>query len=1369
MRKSGRHKTALTILLAALLAIEPAGTVLAAETGEDTAVMIQSEADPVEADNDGVADDSGSADADNADGGFGEAGVGGTETGDGIADGSGTDAGDVETGDADSGAGNGGTDDPDHSTGDTDENGAGSEADGPDGNGDAGDLDNPDAAEDSAGDSEEEEEQIDGEDTADSEDDEDTEGTVEEEDTEETEPSAEDSDGDFRELPSDYKLTSAQMESKRELASRLNEISAYEEGADYVEGQVITLAQTQEEAELIAEAYHAQIVQYDYGVLTLQLGGQDTVNRAMRAAADVEINLPAVWPNYYRYAYGETPEEAAPAGAAPDGALTDGAQNTQGQDGLIEISMEEYDAETDGVTDSVGQTDGSYLEALAYSDPYLQSSSTYYQYYHTTIGSPYAWAAGYTGQGIKVAVLDTGVASHADVSAVSIHDPDSYDAEICELDTKDTHGHGTHVAGIIGAKANGRQGVGVAPDVTLYSGNVLPDGTGTDDDIIIAIKAAQEQDVDIINMSLGGLGYNDVFQQTVDAAYEQGIAIFAASGNDGGTNYTYPSCYDHVISVAATDAGNERAGFSNYGNKTDISAPGVAIWSTGKNGTGYTRMSGTSMACPVAAGEAAVILSGSESVRGKTGRARVDALENAMKSNAVSAGSGMGAGITMLPKALKLSTAVVKPATPVISLTPNDKAAAQTVTVTIQAQSGAVIYYTINGKTPIYKNGLAGNDTAEYTQPFEITGRTKATVKAIAVNENGVASTVRSAAYTLKPYVSSITISGVQKIAKGKSAQMKAEVLPAYAANKKVAWELYTEDGRKIDAKLAKDAGVSITAAGKVTASKKAKTGTYTVRATAKDQGGRSAAYQITVTDNVKISTVRFANNNVTFRSKTLTLPEDNSYDLGKSLDGRCKDGTAAVPSDFRWSSSNTAVATVDAAGIVTPHRAGKATITALADDSSGKKATCVFTVKQLATGIAISGNDKVAAGKSPTYKATVTPTYTSNKKVKWKLSEAAAGQPEGQFVEVTAERARKIGVKINASTGRLTTTSRAVAGTYMITATAADGSGQSASQVITIAQGAVTGIAFTDKSYKNVSICRKRQVSATKTAATVYAAIKGEAGADLSAYKVTNSNPGIATVSVEEDAGGSLAVAAAGSGQTEKVIKLTVKATGRAAGKTNITIASTDGSAKRLTCTVTVNNPASGIVIAPAAGRNQYVARGQELQMKAVVETENGKVPTKGVTWELYDKRGQKIEGNLVLSTGMSITSGGKVKAAGNATTGSYTVKATAKDGSGVTKTYAISVAEPATYIQLKDKNGYMSTAYRYTFEEGKSKIVNMSTDAKQGSIAVTSSNPSVISVSVVATGKMEVAAYKQGDATVTLKAMDGSGLQVKYYFRVK
>ena len=1351
MRKNRRKNRAIvSLILAALLAVEPAGAAMVVQASENPVSALQTETGVDDA-KDRTGEDSASSEEDGT-----AADSGNTEE-----NAAAQDSGNTETDGTDTGSGNTEEDNGTTDSGNTDDDGTGAGSDNTDGDAAGADSDHPDESdgdEDSANDdgiendaedTENPEEDSEGADnTAD--DEEDTENTEETED-EETDTEEDEHLEGFEQMPSNYRLTSEQMESKRDLASHLDEISAFEEGVDYVDGQVITFAETQEEAEQIADAYHARIAAFEYGVLTLELDRQDTVSKAMRVAANEEINLPAVWPNYYRYAYEEIPadesdlSEEIPEGALADGEQTalfeqDGAQeDTAEQDDFIEIDTEEYEVEeaADGI-DGAEQAEPSYMEALAYSDPYLKATNSYYQYHHTIIGSSYAWAAGYTGQGIKVAVLDTGVANHTDVSATSIYGPG----------TSDSHGHGTHVAGIIGAKANGKLGVGVAPGVTLYSGNVLPNGTGTDDDIIKAIKAAQAKNVDIINMSLGGLGYNGAFQQAVNDAYKQGIAIFAASGNDGGANYTYPSCYNHVISVAATDAGNARAYFSNYGNKVDLSAPGVFIWSTSKDGSNYTRMSGTSMACPVAAGEAAVILSGNASVRSKTGKARVDALESTMKANAIKAGSGMGAGITILPKALKLSTAVTKPATPTISFAPDNKTAAQTVKVTIKAQGEVTVYYTTNGKTPTYKNGLVGNGAVQYKQPFDIKNQAKATVKAIAVNENGLASAVRSSSYTLKPYVSSITISGVQQIAKGKSVQMKAEILPAYATNKKVTWELYTADNKKIDAKLAKEVGVSITSAGKVTATKNAKPGNYTIKVTAKDKGAKSVTYKITVIDTVKIDTVKFMDKskNTVLKNVALTLPADSSYNLGKSLEWKCKNGATAALSDFKWSSSNAAVAKVDTKGVVTPLKAGKVTITVLANDSSGKKATCTITIKQLANKITISGSAKVAAGTSQTYKATVTPDYTSNKKVTWKLSDAAG--------EVTAKRGKEIGVSINSTNGKLTTTAKAVAGTYTVSAVAADGSRMSATKSVVVTKGKITGITWDNKAYKNVSIFRKQQVSGTKISTTVSATVKGTEGADLSAYTVTNSNPGIASVSAR---------------QSGAKITLTIKATGNAAGKTSITIAAADGSGKKLTCTATVNNPASGIVIAPPAGRSQYVAKGKNLQLKAVVETENGKVSNKGVTWELYNSKGTKIDENLSKTTGMKITAGGKVTATSKATAGSYTVKATAKDGSGVTKTYAISVADPATYIWLRDNEGYMSTMYQYILNQGKLYQVGLTSNAKQGSIAVSSSNPAVVSVSVPASGVLQIAAYKKGTAVVTLTAMDGSGKQVKYYFVVK
>ena len=233
-----------------------------------------------------------------------------------------------------------------------------------------------------------EEEAPDTEDPVDTEEPADTEDPAEEEeDTEEEEvPEEEELPEDeaeaklegFSGMPSTYKLTPEQMEGKQSLSDCSDGVEG-QEGADYVEGEVVTFAESQEEAEMIAEAYNAQITDFAYGILTLKLNDADSVEKAVRVAADMELNMPAVWPNYRRYLQEEVP-------------VTEDAVAT-GDDG-IEVEITEYDADGAEVSDE----EASYLSVLDGNDPYLQPESDFYQYQHLVVGSPYAWAAGHKGQ-----------------------------------------------------------------------------------------------------------------------------------------------------------------------------------------------------------------------------------------------------------------------------------------------------------------------------------------------------------------------------------------------------------------------------------------------------------------------------------------------------------------------------------------------------------------------------------------------------------------------------------------------------------------------------------------------------------------------------------------------------------------------------------------------------------------------------------------------------------------------------------------------------------------------------------------------------------------------------------------------------------
>lgn len=1141
-------------------------------------------------------------------------------------------------------------------------------------------------------------------------------------------------------MPAKYQLTAAQQREKEVLAAEAANISEADEGVLYAKSQVMVAADSREEAEMIAEAYHAEIVGFENGLLLLKLQEGNTVASAIKEAASARNRLPAVWPNYYRYPHVEE-------------------STSEKTDDAIEVEETEYEA---GESADIEYVDGEGIPTLAayekavasYNDPALSPDDDQYQWQHVAVGSPYAWAEGYTGAGVKVAVLDTGVmGTHSELTLAAEANATGATTVTGTGSAADTSGHGTHVAGIIAAKANNNAGgAGIAPDATLYAVNVLRGGdyAGTDWAIIQGIEQAITWNVDVINMSLGGPGYNQLCQDTVTKAYNKGIAIFVSAGNDGASCINYPAHFDHIICVAATDQNNSRADFSTYGSWVDLSAPGVAVWSTYNDGA-YTTMDGTSMACPVAAGEAAVILSGDESLKAmeKNGD-KVDALERKMKSNAVKAsGSGIGAGVTSLTKVFKLSTADVKPQAPVINVVPDNKSQAQQVTVTITAQSGMEIYYTDNGKNPVYKNGSKDANTKLYMGPLVIKKSAKGTIKAIAVNESGVASAVKSVKYTLKPYVNEIIISGAQKVAVGKNIQLAVEVLPAYASNKKVKWELYNSNN---DLATATKDYISISSAGKVTAKSNATPGAkYTAKAIATDGSGVAGTYEITVIEGVKIKSVKF-----TPAKQTLSIPNDtNGYDLFSTLVVTTGDSSTASATDFKWSSSNKTIASVDANGKVKPLKAGTAKITALADDSSNKKATCTVTVKQLANRIEISGATSIAAGKSATFKATILPADTTLKKVKWSVVDNATNE---------APAADK-GVKINAKNGKLTTTSIAK-GSYTIKATADDGSGTTASKPIVIQDGAIASITFANTADKKITLFRKKVVNETKTSATVNVNITGTAGktADLDAYEVSSSNPGIATATAE---------------RTNETIALTIVATGRATGKANITIAATDGSNKKVTCAVTVNNPVTKIHItsntktmsANDQGINMVVLRGKNLQLKAKLESEYGAISNKKVKWSIDSPAG----GN-----GVSINKTGKVSATKTATAGLYTVTAEALDGSGAKATYTVVPVDPATSVQapaLKHPLPNFVWSFRPLPNiDGRQQFWDpapiIQTDVIGGYVEATSSNPKVMEVTVYYDQydrqyllyMTPHAVKKKTIVTITVKATDGSGVKPSY-----
>ena len=243
------------------------------------------------------------------------------------------------------------------------------------------------------------------------------------------------------------------------------------------------------------------------------------------------------------------------------------------------------------------------------------------------IDAPQAWAIS-TGNPIGVAVIDTGIDyTHPDLAA---NYAGGYDFFNLDDDPMDDHGHGTHVSGTIAAAMDNLTGdpatpegvVGVAPHARLYAYKVCgADGTCNDFAIEQAIARAIADGAKVINMSMGATDVSQTLSASVQDAWNAGLVIVAAAGNDGLENELfYPAAFDNVISVAAFDEDHGRASFSNFGSWVDIAAPGNVIMSTypmaacdpsavpGDTGC-YTWLSGTSMASPHVAGAAALVWS----------------------------------------------------------------------------------------------------------------------------------------------------------------------------------------------------------------------------------------------------------------------------------------------------------------------------------------------------------------------------------------------------------------------------------------------------------------------------------------------------------------------------------------------------------------------------------------------------------------------------------------------------------------------------------------------------------------------------------------------------------------------------------------
>ena len=224
------------------------------------------------------------------------------------------------------------------------------------------------------------------------------------------------------------------------------------------------------------------------------------------------------------------------------------------------------------------------------------------------IGADHVWTTT-TGQGVIVAVVDSGSGPHPDL-AENLLPGRSIIGTVESQDGKDidASGHGTHVAGIIAAVANNGIGAsGVAPNAKILPIQVLDQaGQGDARDVAAGVRFAADNGARVINLSLGGATESSSLTQAITYANDKGVLVVAAAGNGGAADKPkWPASLDLTLAVTAVDQANNATTFDQRGDYIDLSAPGANIVSTAKGD--YVTLSGTSMAAGFVAGAAALL------------------------------------------------------------------------------------------------------------------------------------------------------------------------------------------------------------------------------------------------------------------------------------------------------------------------------------------------------------------------------------------------------------------------------------------------------------------------------------------------------------------------------------------------------------------------------------------------------------------------------------------------------------------------------------------------------------------------------------------------------------------------------------------
>ena len=970
-------------------------------------------------------------------------------------------------------------------------------------------------------------------------------------------------------LPEDYVLSEEELADKADLISHqvAQQTAALTEGEQYEKNTILVWAETEEIAQVYAEAFSAELLSWQDGLATLKLNGVSVVE-ALTAAQESD-RLPAAYPNHIAVL---PPDEA------------EGTEDS----GIALFS--------DDIPQP--QTWRSWLDNTADPDTLLKNpASGSYQYMHDTVDSYAAWGVT-TGKGVTVAILDSGVmANHEDLPNVTRIEV-FYKNTSLGLD--DAKGHGTHVAGIIGAAmGNGKGGAGIAPGVKLLSLRITNDkGSSTDAKLICGLQAAVKAGAQIVNISLGGPAYSAVFQKAINEATEAGVTVVAAMGNDGTNCLNYPAGYDNVIGVVSVDRTNNRASGSSYGTWGDVAAPGADIWSTYYNGS-YWPKSGTSMASPVVAGVAALY----KSVHPDATPAQITAR---LKATATKGGIDLGAGIVNAAAALS-----EKPGIPTAEIRSGetDEVLSHSTGGTLSApwdgqlcltgsEENVFLLYTLDGKTPGVREGqvISGQ---RYNGPISLApyvGQTL-TVKAMEVGSLGMAGSVLTCRIQVKKgtEIGSVTVSGPRELLAGKTGEFQAKVTgvnPEAPVEQAVTWQISNRSENMAKASVNASTG-------KLTTPKLSAGDEGWVDVTAESKAGQvsSEPFRVTVKTLNPVAKISLSETKVScYTGNTAALTVT-------MLDSK---GNPVSP-EVLWSSSKPQVATVED-GVVTALVKGTAVITCKALDGSGKTAKCTVTVTQGVESLTITGPASVAPGGSAAFRAQVSPRGAVNR-LTWSVVEGPAG------TRITNGR---LYVPANAPTGEPIT----------ISARPPEGGGTGAEYTLRVAPKCASVHTYLAGESGYVPVTEGYDLAENLTGLTLYSVTparyssrkdsaplgatpmdaKGNYVDNESCIRWSSSNPSVASVTAN------------GFVQAHK------------AGTAKITAAAQDGSNKKRIITVKVENPVSKIALSTSAPRGRMLitpllAAGKSVSHKVTFAETYGRPTNQKITWswELWARKGSE------------------------------------------------------------------------------------------------------------------------------------------------